>query len=155
MKVAWLLLVPTQPWKYFSCALEVSESIVFIRKTTMKRESLKKAVMWVLLSTGWLVCNLDGQPPCNWKIIVSINPFIIIRSLYVKSWNTARKNCKSYFWLVFIFYFVYTSRNHNTGSSQHFHLWDEKLLNTRFLCYFASLNSSEIRARRGREGKSR
>ena len=33
MKVTRLLLEPTQPWKYFSCALEVSETITFTRKT--------------------------------------------------------------------------------------------------------------------------
>lgn len=84
MNVTRLLLEPTQSWKYFSCAPEVSESIIFTRRTTMKRESLKKAIVWVLLSTPWFICNLDRQPLCNWTVIVSINPFVIVRSLYVK-----------------------------------------------------------------------
>lgn len=74
MTVTRPLLEQTQPWKYFSCTFEVSESIIFTRKTTLKREPLKKAVMWVFLSTAWLVCNLDREPLVNWKVIVSINP---------------------------------------------------------------------------------
>lgn len=59
----------------------------------MKTESLQKAIMWMLLSTAWLICNLERQEPlCNGKVIVSTNPFVVIRSLYVKPGILLEKN---------------------------------------------------------------